>query len=153
MGELDIRPDDHLGMVGYFPSLVRQLNEQNVRVTLIEKKAKFVESHSKIEVSLDPKKLGSCNKVLSTATILLNESIDEVLEYTQKAEVMVVVGPTAGFFPDPVFNRGVSAVGGAEIVNIELAISRLKNEEGLGDSAGKYIIRKNEYPGSAVFFG
>lgn len=152
MGELDIQPGDHIGMVGYFPSLVRRLREQQVRLTVIEKKAKFIQSDEWVNVTMDVGELKSCNKILSTATTLLNDSIDELLEYTRAADVVVVVGPTAGFFPDPLFERGVSAVGGAEVIDVELAITRLSNEEGLGDSAKKYVLKKSQYPGASVLW-
>ena len=28
-----------------------------------------------------------------------------------------MIGPTAGFFPDPLFARGISAIGGSEIAS------------------------------------
>jgi uncharacterized protein (DUF4213/DUF364 family) len=152
MGELDIRENDHVGMIGFFPSLVRRLREQNIRVTVIEKKLHLVQSDELVNVSLDASELLSCNKILSTASTLLNNSVDEILEYTKSAEVVVVVGPTAGFFPDPLFKRGVSAVGGSMIVDVELAISRLSSEQGLGDAARKYLIKKTNYPGAGKLF-
>ncbi len=152
MGELDIRADDHIGMVGYFPSLVRQLGEQNIQLTVIEKKAKFIQSDALINVTMDPGALASCNKILSTATTLLNNSIDELLGYTRAADVVVIVGPTAGFFPDPLFERGVSAIGGSEIVDVDLAIARLSSEQGLGDTARKYVLNKKVYPGASTLF-
>jgi uncharacterized protein len=147
MGELDAKSGDHIGMVGYFPSLVRRLCEQEIHVTVIEKKAHLVQSDDFVNVTLETQALSRCNKVLSTASTLLNDSIDEILDHTQAADVVVMVGPTAGFFPDPLFERGVSAIGGSEIVDVDLAISRLRNEQGLGDTARKYVIKKRNYPG------
>ncbi|MFT5132070.1 MAG: hypothetical protein ACI9SC_000533 [Gammaproteobacteria bacterium] len=152
MGELEVVPGDHVGMVGYFPSLVRRLREQNVRLTVIERKTKFIQNDAMLKVTLDAKELLSCNKVLSTATTLLNDSIDEMLEYTLSAELVIIIGPTAGFFPDPLFKRGVSVVGGSEIVDAEMAISKLTNEQGLGDSAEKYIVKRSDYPGAKGLF-
>lgn len=150
MGELQLEEGDHVGMVGYFPSLIRRLREQNIHVTVIEKKSKFVQSDELVTVTLDASELSACNKILSTASTLLNESIDEILDITQTAETVVFVGPTAGFFPDPLFDRGVSAVGGVTIVDVNLAISRLSSEQGLGDSAEKYILKHSKYPGASV---
>jgi uncharacterized protein len=149
MGELDVQENDHVGMIGYFPSLVRRLRAQNVQVTVIEKKLHLVQADEQVKVTLDPRELLSCNKILSTASTLLNDSVDETLEYTRSAEVVVIVGPTAGFFPDVLFSRGVSCVGGSMIVDVDLAISRLSSEQGLGDAARRYVIKKNNYPGFA----
>jgi uncharacterized protein len=152
MAELEIKEQDHVGMIGYFPSLVRRLRERNIRVTVIEKKLHLVQSDDLLKVTLETAALSDCNKILSTASTLLNDSIDEILVYCQAAEVVVVVGPTAGFFPDPLFARGVSAVGGSAIVDVDLAIARLSNEQGLGDAARKYVLKKDNYPGTSVLF-
>ncbi len=148
MGELEVKAGDHIGMVGYFPSLIRQLTEQQVHVTVIEKKQHLLQKDKFVNVTMDTSTLMSCNKILSTASTLLNDSFDEILEYCQTAEIIVVVGPTAGFLPDPLFKRGVSAIGGAEIIDVDLAIARLSSEQGLGDAARKYILRAKDYPGT-----
>lgn len=145
MGELDIKAGDHIGMVGYFPSLVRRLKEQQVRVTVVEKNPNLIHKDDFVNVTGDSSSLMSCNKILSTASTLLNDTLDEILTFCQSAEVIVVVGPTAGFLPDPLFKRGVSAIGGSEIVDVNLAIARLSSEQGLGDAARKYILRPEDY--------
>ena len=148
MGELDVLAGDHIGMVGYFASLVEQLRRRDIDVTVIEKKTRFVGERDHVRVSLDPAQLQTCNKILCTAATLLNDSLDDILQYTGKAEKIAVVGPTAGFFPDPLFRRGVSAVGGTEITDADLAIENLKNDRGLKDCSRRYTIYKNGYPGT-----
>jgi len=148
MGELECMPDDHIGMVGFFPSLVSKLRQRQIRLTVIEKKTKFIEAGSLVNVTTDPEKLSSCNKVVMTAATLLNETVDSMLEYACGATQLVVVGPTAGFFPDPLFARGVTALGGTSIVLPDELIARLKNGQGMGDAANKYLIEKDKYPGT-----
>ena len=58
-----------------------------------------------------------------------------------------MIGPTAGFFPDPLFARGISAIGGSEIRAAEQARQRLSTNQGLGESARKVLISKPAYPG------
>lgn len=149
MGELDAKAGDHIGMVGFFPSLVRRLQAQQIQVTVIEKKTHLLREEEFLTMTTDPAALLDCNKILSTAATTLNESIDEILDYCSNAEIMVVVGPTTGFIPDPLFQRGVSAVGGSEIVNVDLAIERMANKEGLGDAARKYLLKSQAYEGIA----
>lgn len=147
LGSLDIREGDHIGMVGYFPSLVRRLRELGSHVTVIEKKEKFIGTDGDITVVQDPGHLRECNKIVSTASTLLNNTIDGILEYTRDAENVVFIGPTAGFFPDPLFARGVTAVGGTQILDANAAIDRFERNEKLETSARKYIIRRETYPG------
>ena len=150
MGALEFMPDDHIGMVGYFPSLVSKLRQRAIHLTVIEKKTKFLESGDLVNITTEPARLGTCNKVIITAATLLNETIDAMLDYASGAEQIVVVGPTAGFFPDPLFARRVTAIGGSEIILPEVLIDRLKRDQGMGASASKYLIEKDNYPGAAI---
>ena len=147
MGVLDVSASDHVGMVGYFPSLVRRLKQKGTKLTVIEKKPQFLKRQENFVVSPDPGQLSGCNKVIITASTLLNNSIDEVLDYSKRAERRVMIGPTAGFFPDPLFARGVAAIGGAEVRFAEQARQRLSANQGLGESARKFLVSEPEYPG------
>ena len=148
MGELDVLPGDRIGMVGYFASLVEQLRQREIDVTVIEKKSQFVGEQDHVRVTLDPRQLQPCNKIICTAATLLNDSIDDILQYMCEAEKIAVVGPTAGFFPDPLFKHGVTAVGGTEITDADLAIENMKNDRGLKDCSRKYTIYNDTYPGT-----
>ena len=147
MGILDVAASDHVGMVGYFPSLVKRLRNNGTRLTVIEKKPQFHKRQENFLVSADMQTLDGCNKVMITASTLLNNSIDEVLEYSHRAERRVMIGPTAGFFPDSLFARGISAIGGSEIRSAQQARQRLSANQGLGESARKFLISAPDYPG------
>ncbi|RME33537.1 MAG: hypothetical protein D6786_07400 [Gammaproteobacteria bacterium] len=146
-GALQLRPGDHLGMVGFFPPLIGRLAGSGVRLTVIEKKPRFLEQEHGFEVTSDPTRLRDCNKVLTTATILLNGTAGEILAQLGRAEVVVMVGPTAGFVPDSLFARGVTAIGGTWIEDAPLAMERLRSDEPLGEAARKTLIHRDEYPG------
>ena len=147
MGILDITATDHVGMVGYFPSLVKRLRNDGIKLTVIEKKPQFHKRQENFLVSADQQILEGCNKVMITASTLLNNSIDEVLEYSRAAQRRVMIGPTAGFFPDPLFARGISAIGGSEISSPEMSRKRLSAHLGLGESARKFLLFAPDYPG------
>ncbi|MEJ2761583.1 MAG: DUF364 domain-containing protein, partial [Gammaproteobacteria bacterium] len=153
MGSLALAGGDHLGMVGYFPSLVERLRDSGIRVTVIEKKSRFAGRDGNVTVSLDVDDLEACNKVLCTAATLLNDSIDEVLARTDGAEAVVVVGPTASFLPDPLFQRGVTAVGGTRILDAATAVAALRQDRGLGKVARRYLITRESYPGVETLLG
>ena len=147
MGILEIAATDHVGMVGYFPSLVKRLRNNGIRLTVIEKKPQFHKQQENFLVSADPHTLEGCNKVMITASTLLNNSIDGLLDYTRQAQRRVMIGPTAGFFPDPLFTRGIAAIGGSEIRFPDLARQRLSANQGLGGSARKFLLSAPDYPG------
>jgi uncharacterized protein (DUF4213/DUF364 family) len=153
IGELNLAGGDHLGMVGYFKPLVERLKSFNVRITLLEKKTDISDLDEAIRLQHDPACLNECNKILCTASTLLNNSLESILSHTRKAETMVIIGPTAGFFPDPLFRRSVTAIGGSRVVDAEHAIRNLQQGSGLGNSVTKFLIKKSDYPGIARIAG
>ncbi len=146
-GALEPGPDDHLGMVGYFPPLVERLGRRGIRMTVIEKQRDIGRGDARLSLTHDPRALRHCNKILATATVMLNDSVDEILHYSDHADVLVILGPTAGFLPDPLFRHGVTAVGGTEILDAAGVIRSLRHQQGLGTAARKYLIQAGSYPG------
>ncbi len=149
-GGLTLDTADHLGMVGNFPSLVRQARERGARVTVVERKPHMVREEPGLRITLEPTALDGCNKVVMTAATLINDSLDEMLGYCRSAREIVVVGPTAGCIPDPLFARGVTRVGGTRISASGLAIERLRGGAKLADAAQRYAIDPAAYPGLAA---
>jgi hypothetical protein len=80
MGALAFTPTDHVGMVGFFPSLVGRLRKQGVPLTVIEKKPELVQTEAHYEVTLDPSALRACNNILCTGSTLLNDTLDEIVQ-------------------------------------------------------------------------
>ena len=74
-------------------------------------------------------KLRTCNKVLCTGTTILNHSLDEILSCCSSDAFVSIIGPTAGYFPDPVFALGVDVVGGRIVKNGELFLQRLAEKK------------------------
>ena len=144
---LDLGVGDRLGMVGYFPPLVERVRELNIPLTVIEKRDKFVQSDGHFEVTLDTRRLAHCNKVLCTSTTVLNNSLDNILEHCQQAEQITIIGPTAGFLPDPLFKRGVHTLGGTTVQDTATFLQRCRNGERWGNTSKKYCIHRDNYPG------
>lgn len=141
-----IVPGDHFGMVGYFPSLVDEIRARGIRLTVVELDPALVEESRDFRVTLDPAGLAACNKVLCTSTVLLNNSLDEILMHTSRAFV-AILGPTAGVLPDPLFQRGIDVVAGVAVEHPAEFWARCAVAEKWGDTARKYRIFRNGYPG------
>ena len=144
LGRFEFRPHDKVGMVGLFPSLAARLQRQGVSFTVIERRPETLESP--YTVSLDPTALESCNKVLVTASTLLNDSLEDVLSHCQQAKV-AVIGPTAGCLPDALFARGVAVVGGSRVIEKTALPVNLACGEPWTDSVEKYTLVRGDYPG------
>jgi uncharacterized protein (DUF4213/DUF364 family) len=147
LGLLDLNQNDSPGMVGFFPPLVAQIKKMGIQLVIIEKKANLVQKTNNWEVTLNPARLEECNKILITSTTILNESIDDVLRFCSQAEKISIIGPTAGFFPDPLFSRGVNIVGGTFIHDSNLFMELISKNKRWGPSTKKYCIQKEKYPG------
>ncbi len=141
------KPSDAMGMVGYFPPLVKHIREANVHLTVIELKEELVRQEPGLLVTLDSSELRRCTKVLCTSTVLLNDSLDDILQNCQEAERVAIIGPSAGFLPDPLFERGVDTIGGTVIHDAELFLQLCQKGDKWGTAAKKYCIQRNQYPG------
>lgn len=145
--EIELSCSDKVGMVGFFPPLVQRLRERSIPLMVLELKEALQVVENNFEVTLDPKRLSECNKIICTATTILNGSIDGILKIGNPHTQIAVIGPTAGFLPDPLFDRGVELVGGSVIPDSERFISHCRKDEKWGKTALKYCLRKGDYPG------
>ena len=98
LGLLEIDKDDIVGMVGFFPPLVNHIERMGNKLIIIEKKEELLKMGLNWRVTLDPSELKTCNKVLITSTTVLNETIDEILQFCKDAEKISMIGPTAAFY-------------------------------------------------------
>jgi uncharacterized protein (DUF4213/DUF364 family) len=149
LGLLNLNESDKVGMVGFFPPLVKQIEKLKIPLIVIELKAKLVRKTEKWEVTLDANRLKECNKILITSTTILNDSLDLILEKCSRAEKISILGPTAGFIPDPLFNRKVDVVGGTFVDNSNLFMDLITQDKPWGPSVKKYCIQQENYIGFA----
>lgn len=147
IGGLHPLPDEHIGMIGLFRPLVGTVTGAGARLTVLELREELVGERAGFRVSLNPGDLADCTKVLSTSTILLNDTLDQVLGACRAAQHLVLVGPTAGCLPDPLFSRGVTLVGGTWIEDRRGFISRFVAGESWSACAAKFALSADAYPG------
>lgn len=147
IGDLELKPGDHLGMIGLFPPLVPRVLARGARLTVLELRADLAGPRAGWEVTLDPAALSACNKILSTSTVLLNDTLDDLLARCRHAERVVLIGPGASCLPDALFARGVTSIAGSRIEDADgfrRAIAR--GEPWLG-CATKFVLPREDYPG------
>ena len=147
LGLLSISKQDHVGMVGLFNPLLQIIEDSGAELIVIEKKEKLIKRFPDLNITLDPRELRYCNKILCTASTILNNTLDEVIKNCPSDSKISVIGPTAGFFPDPLFKRGVDVVGGTFIDNSNQFFKNLKQKKRWGLSTKKYCFQKERYQG------
>lgn len=147
IGGIDPQPGDHLGMVGLFSPLLKQVTAAGAHLTVVELNPEYVGHYDAYRVTLDAAALEDCNKVLSTSTILLNHTVDDILAHCRRAERIVLIGPSAGCLPDPLFMRGVTVVGGSWIADRQGFIDALRRGESWSAFAYKFALTAGDWPG------
>jgi uncharacterized protein (DUF4213/DUF364 family) len=146
-GSLQLAAGDRLGMVGHFSPLIRHARELGVEVVVLELKAELVREEPGLVVTLDPRRLAGCNKIVSTSTLLLNDTFEQVAVLWRHAEAVAVVGPSAGCPPDPLFAAGVTAVGSAWVADADAFLARLAGGTKWGAASRKITVTPERYPG------
>jgi uncharacterized protein (DUF4213/DUF364 family) len=134
-------------MVGHFASLIREARSLGVPVTVLELRPELVREEPGLVVTLDAKRLAGCNKIVSTSTLLLNDTFERVSPLWRGAEAVAIVGPSAGCPPDPLFAAGVSAVGTAWVADPKAFLAHVAAGEKWGASSRKVTLTPERYPG------
>jgi uncharacterized protein (DUF4213/DUF364 family) len=148
LGSLQLEPGDRVGMIGLFPPLVPRVRALGLPLTVVELRAELVKEEPGLAVTLDPGRLAGCNKIVSTSTVLLNDTLEDILLHCRHAEALALVGPSASCFPDPLFARGVTSMGGYWVLDAATFMRRAEALEPWGDAGKKSSLRRPAYPGT-----
>jgi uncharacterized protein (DUF4213/DUF364 family) len=142
-------PAEPVGMVGYFCPLVDRLTEQGRSVLILERSPQRVPERNGVSVTVDPRDLRICDSVLCTASTLVNDSLEALLAVVGREVPFELIGPSGSGLPDPLFARGVRAVGGISFVDRERLLAHLHRGESWGSAGRKYQLQRSGYPGLA----
>jgi uncharacterized protein (DUF4213/DUF364 family) len=147
IGSLDPQPGERIGMVGLFGPLVPRIVEAGASLVVLELQSRLAGERDGWRVTLDPAELAGCEKVLSTTTVLLNDTLDAVLASASAARWLALLGPGGGCVPDDLFSRGVTLLGGTTIVDRDGFADAVARGEAWGRYARKYVVARDRYPG------
>lgn len=140
-----IKPDKSIrvGLVGYFHPMIDELMSRVEEVVVLEKEETLLAGSYPFTMTGDPADLERCDRVMMTATTVLNDTLAGLLPHCTNAGFIGIMGPTAGFLPDALFNLGVHAVGSTYIDDPELFLKRFTSGGKWGDSTRKvWILRE-----------
>ncbi len=147
IGELDPQAGEQIGMIGFFKPLLGRVIENGAALTVVELRADLAGDKEGYRVTLDPSELNACSKVLSTGTILLNDTLDAMLAHCRNAHRVALIGPSAGCLPDALFSRGVTFLGGNWVCDREAFVAALVRGESQRGAARKVALTPAVYPG------
>ena len=147
LGLVSVSTGDRIGMVGLFYGLIKTIQKAGAELVVIEKNEGLIQKFPNLPITLDATKLSTCNKILCTSTTILNNSLDEILAHCSQDAFVSIIGPTAGYFPDPLFARGVDVVGGRVVKNGALFLQLLAERKRWGDATQRTCFQKETYAG------
>ena len=146
-GQIDAAAGETVGMVGHFTPLIGRLVARGVKLRIIELREDLVRDDGSVRVTTDARELAACRQVLATGTLLLNDSLESTLAHCRQAERLVLLGPSVGVPPDPLFARGVTALGGHWVAQPAAFADALRRGEPTNAFAWKYALAPAGYPG------
>jgi uncharacterized protein (DUF4213/DUF364 family) len=147
IGHLNPQPGERIGMIGKFTPLLGRITKSGARLTIVELNPQLVGEHDGYRVTLDAEELADCTKVVSTSTLLLNDTLDRMIACCRKARWFALVGPSAGCLPDALFAKGVTLVGGTWVNDPDGYTAALRAGASLSEFASKFALTAENYPG------
>lgn len=157
LGDVVLGPQDHLGMIGFFPPLVHRVTQAGGRLSVVEMNAEMVarqrERFPQVRIGQDRALLADCNTVVGTSTMLLNNTLDAMLAAAPRATRFAVIGPSAGLWPDPLFARGVTLMGGTRVTDGAALAAAMAAGESWSHATRKFAIDRAGWPGWAAVAG
>jgi uncharacterized protein len=140
---LQIRSDDHVGMIGYFGPLVEPVRKQAKDLHIFERRP--LPELGVLPDTAAAEILPGCQVAILSATTLLNHTIDGLLAYCRAAREIVLLGPTTPFLPQVFERHGVTMLSGLHVLDAP-QILRIVSEGGgtrqFGSAARKISLRK-----------
>lgn len=150
IGQMNPQAGERIGMIGLFRPLLGRILHSGAQLTVVELKAELAGNGEGYRVTLDAAELAACSKVVSTSTLLLNDSLDRMLGHCRNAHWFAMVGPSAGCLPDALFARGVTLLGGSWVHEHAGFLDALRRGEKPSAFAGKFALTADNYPGFAA---
>jgi uncharacterized protein (DUF4213/DUF364 family) len=85
--------------------------------------------------------------------MLLNDSLDAMLAAAPNATRFALIGPSAGLWPDALFERGVTLLGGTQVVDGVAFAEAMATGGSWSNSSRKFAIASSTWPGWRALTG
>lgn len=141
--------DTHIGMVGFFRPLIERHIKQGKRVTVIEQQPARVPPELPLRLFTTPEALADCDYILCTASTLINNTIESIVEAAGDPAKINLIGPSASGLPDILFDLGIHSTGGFVVDNLDALKLAISQGKSWGSVGRKYQLTQDIYPGLA----
>lgn len=147
---IHISGEDTVVMVGAFPPFIKRIQETTRKLIVVEKNPRAAGKGEDIAIEPEARLqelIPKADVLIITGVTLVNHTLEPILELAGNARDIVVVGPTASCYPEPLFKRGVTVLGGVRITDASMMI-HLIGEAGSGydffEQCAQKIVMRND---------
>ncbi|MGD1151495.1 MAG: DUF364 domain-containing protein [Syntrophales bacterium] len=113
---MELMPEDHVAMVGLFTPMVRKIEATGAKLTVIERNPARL---AVLDKGDSDRILKECTVAIVTATTLLNDTLEEVLNGLGNPRHVAILGPSTPLLPGIFHGTPVNHLGGAVVRDAE----------------------------------
>ncbi len=131
-------------VVGHMGPLVRALKERGAREVHVVERYAAMRCHGALSDSALPRLAPEVDTLVVTGATLVNDTLDHILSLRKAGSTLVLVGPTAGAHPTPLFAEGVDAVASMHAVKVSAVLDVIKRGGGrwsFTEFCEQYVVR------------
>ncbi len=128
-------------VVGAFYSYIRKIANSPSKLILLELNENVVsDDFKKYYVPADKASevFPQSDVIIITGSTLMNNTIDHILDLIPDDKKVIMVGPTAGLYPDILFKHGINIIGSTRIIDADKTFQAIS--EG---AAGYHLFHNN----------
>jgi len=113
---MNLTPRDRVAMVGYFRPLATEIREKGIKLSVIEKNSERADILSEQDRR---RALKECTVAIITATAILNNTIEEVLNGLDSPRHVAIIGPSTPLCREVFADTPVTHLGGSVVIDKE----------------------------------
>jgi uncharacterized protein (DUF4213/DUF364 family) len=137
---VEIHPDDRVGLVGAFVPFIKKLKGTVKQLRVVEKNPQALKGDEMAfyrPAEGAEEVLKQADVVVISGSAIVHHSLEQLLGFCRVARQVIVAGPTASMYPDPLFGRGVTVLGGIAVHDAD-ELLRVVGEGGSGYFFGRW---------------
>jgi uncharacterized protein (DUF4213/DUF364 family) len=138
---LQITEQDRVGMIGCIEPLVRKIRQRTDKLFVFDE-ARSEQNGIITEARAIPTILPQCDVVLLSATTLVNNTFDSLMQMSAQARERCLLGPSTPLFPKFFQTRGITVLAGRQIVETDKLL-QIVSEAGGTRRFGKVTKKVN----------
>lgn len=139
---LQVGSQESVGMIGYFGPLVGPIRKNARSLHVFERKP--IPELGVLPDTAAGNLLPQCQVVVLSATTILNQTIDGLLDCCKSAREIAVLGPSTPFLPEPFRKRGVTVLSGVQVIDgprVLRVVSEAGGTRNFGTAIRKLTLR------------